>query len=91
MSEPPKRNRRWLQFSLRTLLIAVTLLAVSSAAVTWDVQDRQRLIRGRDEARDAIKNQAKYINDMVDAGRQQAVENMIGHPRGHQRTFRTPP
>ena len=27
-AEPPKRKRRWFQFSLRTLLIVVTLLAV---------------------------------------------------------------
>ena len=27
-AEPPKRKRRWFQFSLRTLMIGVTLLAV---------------------------------------------------------------
>jgi hypothetical protein len=27
-AEPPKRNRRWFQFSLRSLLIGVTLLAI---------------------------------------------------------------
>jgi hypothetical protein len=36
---------------LRSLLIGVTLLAMLSATVTWVVQDRQRLIRERDEAR----------------------------------------
>ena len=45
-AEPPKRQRRWFQFSLRTLLIGVTLLAVTC----WIVVDRQRLIRERDEA-----------------------------------------
>ena len=30
-AEPPKRKRRWFQFSLRTLLIGVTLLAIGSA------------------------------------------------------------
>jgi hypothetical protein len=30
-SDPPKRKRRWFQFSLRTLLIVVTLLAVVCA------------------------------------------------------------
>jgi cell division protein FtsB len=49
-ADPPKRKRRWFQFSLRTLLILVTLLAVLSAAVTWVIQDRQRLVRERDEA-----------------------------------------
>jgi hypothetical protein len=48
--EPPKRKRRWFQFSLRTLMIGVTLLAFLSAAATWVVQDRQRLMRERDEA-----------------------------------------
>jgi hypothetical protein len=27
-AEPPKRKRRWFQFSLRTLLIAVTVVAL---------------------------------------------------------------
>ena len=27
-AEPPKRKRRWFQFSLRTLMIAVTLFTV---------------------------------------------------------------
>jgi hypothetical protein len=50
MVEPPKTKRRWFQFSLRTLMIVVTLLAIMSAAVTWVVQDRRRLIVERDEA-----------------------------------------
>src|ERR1700680_5163089 len=32
-NEPPKHQRRWFQFSLRTLLIGVTLLAVPCAYV----------------------------------------------------------
>jgi hypothetical protein len=32
-ADPPKRKRRWFQFSLRTLMIAVTLLAVSCASI----------------------------------------------------------
>jgi hypothetical protein len=28
-AEPPNRKRRWFQFSLRTLLIGVTLVAIS--------------------------------------------------------------
>ena len=39
------------QFRLRTLLIVVTLLAVLCGAVTWVIQDRQRLVRERDDAR----------------------------------------
>ena len=40
-AEPPKRKRRWFQFSLRTLMIGVTLLAVGC----WAVVNRQQLIR----------------------------------------------
>ena len=42
MSEPPKRNRRWFQFSLRTLIIVVTLNCVITgwlgmqATVVWE-------------------------------------------------------
>jgi hypothetical protein len=32
-ADPPKRKRRWFQFSLRTLMIAVTLLAMVLAYV----------------------------------------------------------
>jgi hypothetical protein len=38
MTEPPKRKRRWFQFSLRTLLIGVTLLAVARAYVGQQVE-----------------------------------------------------
>jgi hypothetical protein len=30
-ADPPRRKRRWFQFSLRSLLIVVTLLAVNAA------------------------------------------------------------
>jgi hypothetical protein len=30
-AEPPKRKRRWFQFSLRTLFLAMTILAVQCA------------------------------------------------------------
>jgi hypothetical protein len=32
-ADPPKRKRRWFQFSLRSLLLVVTLLAVPCAYV----------------------------------------------------------
>ena len=41
--EPPKRKRRWFQFSLRTLLIAVTLLAVHWATSVG----RSKIVRAR--------------------------------------------
>jgi hypothetical protein len=49
-AEPPKLKRRWFQFSLRTLLIVVTLLAAICPVVVWVVRDRDRLIQERDDA-----------------------------------------
>ena len=37
-AEPPKRKRRWFQFSLRTLMIVVTLLAVPFGYVGWQAK-----------------------------------------------------
>ncbi len=54
MANPPKR--RWYQFSLRTLLIGVTLLAAQCGFVTWVIRDRERLIHERDEAEDKARN-----------------------------------
>jgi hypothetical protein len=46
---PPKCKRRWYQFSLRTLLIVVTLLAVPLGYVGWQariVRERQAMMSG---------------------------------------------
>jgi hypothetical protein len=48
MEAEPKRERRWFQFSLRTLMIVVTLLAGPCAYVGWQanvVRHRRELIR----------------------------------------------
>jgi hypothetical protein len=37
-TEPPKRKRRWFQFSLRTLLIDVTLLATACGYIGWQAR-----------------------------------------------------
>jgi hypothetical protein len=34
-AEPPKRKRRWFQFSLWTLMIGVTVLAVACGYLSW--------------------------------------------------------
>ena len=60
MATHPSPCRRF-QFRLRTLLIVVTLLAALSAAVTWVIRDRQRLIRERDEAIERAHNRAKAM------------------------------
>jgi hypothetical protein len=49
MPDQPSPRRRF-QFSLRTLMIVVTLSAAQCAFVAWVVRDRQRLIRERDDA-----------------------------------------
>jgi hypothetical protein len=42
-TEPPKRKRRWFQFSLRSLMIVVTITAVESAVCLSMVREwRQR-------------------------------------------------
>jgi hypothetical protein len=51
METEPKRKRRWLQFSLRTLLIGVTLLAVPCAYVGWQA----KIVRDRRALLDSIK------------------------------------
>lgn len=47
MSKLPKPNRRWLHFSLRTLLALLTLLCVVTGWVAWNfhqVQERKRFL-----------------------------------------------
>jgi hypothetical protein len=59
-SATPKRKRRWFQFSLRTPMIVVTMLAVTS----WGMQDRQRLIRERDDAIQSKSVVKKYAMEL---------------------------
>jgi hypothetical protein len=49
--EPPKRKRRWFQFSLRTLMIVVMLLALPCAYVGWQA----KIVRERRALLDSIK------------------------------------
>ena len=45
---PPKRKRRWFQFSLRSLMIVVMLLAVPLGYVGWQakiVRERKAMAR----------------------------------------------
>jgi hypothetical protein len=49
-ADPPKRKRRWFQFSLRSLMIGVTLLAVPLGYVGWQA----KIVRDRKSWRDAI-------------------------------------
>jgi hypothetical protein len=49
-AKPPKRERRWFQFSLRSLLIGVALLALACAYVGWQakiVRERKAFLQTR--------------------------------------------
>jgi hypothetical protein len=59
-ADPPKRKRRWFQFSVRTLMIFVTLIATAA----WVVADRQRLIRERDDALEGEQATKKRFFDL---------------------------
>jgi inner membrane protein involved in colicin E2 resistance len=69
MDEVPTAPRSRFQFRLRTLMIVVTLLAVPSAAVTWVIQDRQRLVRERDEAMGREADAKQTLNTMQQENR----------------------
>ena len=47
-ADPPKRKRRWYQFSLRTLMIIVTIAAVESAVCLPMVREWQERIEWTD-------------------------------------------
>jgi hypothetical protein len=64
-AEPPKRKRRWFQFSLRTLLIVVTLLAVPLGWVAWQA----KIVRERKELRDKVKSDRGWVYAFGDFGR----------------------
>jgi hypothetical protein len=50
-ADPPKRKRRWFQFSLRTLMIVVTLLAIPCGYVGWQA----KIVRERMAMSECIK------------------------------------
>ncbi len=54
MEIEPKRKRRWFQFSLRTLMIGVTLLAVACGYVGWEA----KIVKEREEF---LENQQHYM------------------------------
>jgi CHASE3 domain sensor protein len=69
MGEVPTAPRSRFQFRLRTLMIGVTLLAVLSAAVTWVIQDRRRLVRERDEAMGREADAKQTLNTLQQENR----------------------
>jgi hypothetical protein len=92
-AEPPKRKRRWYQFSLRELMIGVTLVALAC----WAILDRQQLIHERDEARQRaifVEGQLTNVKDAIrnqhmDAtARLQFVEWLLGNPGRSQTDYK---
>jgi hypothetical protein len=62
MDDQPSSHRRF-QFSLRTLLIVVALLAAICPGVVWVARDRDRLIQERNEALDRARGpNVNYFN-----------------------------
>jgi hypothetical protein len=56
-ADPPKRKRRWFQFSLRTLMIVVTLLAVPLSYVGWQA----KIVRERKVVLSAIRDRGGHV------------------------------
>jgi hypothetical protein len=52
-AKPPKRKRRWFQFSLRTLLIVVTMLAAACGYVAWQA----KIVQERTAVADLVQHQ----------------------------------
>jgi hypothetical protein len=62
MNDPPKRKRRWFQFSLRTLMIGVTLLAVPLGYVGLQA----KIVRDRKALRDSCAGVAYFaVEDVI--------------------------
>jgi hypothetical protein len=53
----PKRKRRWFQFSLRTLMIVVTVLAVPLGYVGWLAKEERSRLARREESRTLVEIQ----------------------------------
>jgi hypothetical protein len=64
-ADSPKRKRRWFQFSLRTLMIAVTVLAVACGYVGWQV----KIVRARKAFQERLELQGGWVYIGSDSGR----------------------
>jgi hypothetical protein len=60
-AEPPKRKRRWFQFSLRWLMIAVTLLAVPLGYVGWQA----KIVRERRDEAERLANYPQVVHQLT--------------------------
>jgi hypothetical protein len=56
---------RRFQFSLRTLLVVVTLLAILSGWGTWTIKDQQRLNREREQTIQRLRDYASSGKNII--------------------------
>ncbi len=60
-AEPPKRRRRWFQFSLCDLLALVALAALACAIAFPMIRERQRIRAIQEKANEALKALIKPV------------------------------
>jgi hypothetical protein len=60
-ADAPKRKRRWFQFSLRTMMIVVTLLAIYFGSISWLIHEREQLSHDRDAWREQAEEAQRRI------------------------------
>jgi hypothetical protein len=63
-ADPPKRNRRWFQFSLRDLLALVALAALACAIAFPMIRKRQRNRAIKKKADEALKALIKPVQSV---------------------------
>jgi hypothetical protein len=60
-ADPPKRKRRWFQFSLRTLVIGVTIVAVQCAVCVPMVEEWQESQQREFAKRQTIERAIRWL------------------------------
>ncbi len=66
--EPRVKSYRWrFQFGLRTLLILVTLAGIVTAAVSWDIRERKRLVDQRNQSQERAEEIFDYSQRLARA------------------------
>ncbi len=83
-AEKPKSRRRWCQFSLRTLLIVVTLAGVLSAVLCrLDFREPRQVVEAILAANMSPETRMKALEPYIDVGRSQVeIEKLMGRPGG---------
>ena len=90
MSEGPKPHRRWLQFSLRTFLILVTIPGAWFGWQWHQVRDRDRILESRDFLR-ALEFQSGFKDMPAGARARMRRKGYLVAPQQSQRERRSIP